>query len=143
MATAKTESTELSIGFGLLQLDPTYPLSEPKLRQLFDNLTYQKYHDFIREFWGDERYYRRFYAVGLNLRQRYPSFQNAAIGQISWQGPNRQATTVSLPIDLVLLNTPISIKDDSDVVYNRSPHNFSSDCRKACLMWEGRKTGIL
>ena len=68
MPSAKTECTELSVGFGLLRIDP-FGLTQTELDQYFDGtLTANKYKTFVHEFERDEDYYRRFYALGMDLR---------------------------------------------------------------------------
>lgn len=120
MPTPKTECTELSVGFGLLSLDPL-KISAPQIENYWvDTLTPKKFNEFLRKFTTEEAYYRRFYAIGVNLRHSHKLFTN--ITTVRWEGPQQQASSVTIPIDLLAANTPISVKADSHVVCNRSPY---------------------
>jgi tRNA A-37 threonylcarbamoyl transferase component Bud32 len=122
MPSAKTECTELSVGFGLLRIDP-FGLTQTELDQYFDGtLTANKYKTFVHELERDEDYYRRFYALGMDLRSSYPLF--AGLTTVRWEGPRHQARSLSMAKDLVASNTSISVKADSHVVFNLSPHTF-------------------
>jgi tRNA A-37 threonylcarbamoyl transferase component Bud32 len=122
MPTPKTECTELSVGFGLLELDPL-TASPKQIAQRWDNtLSASKLTDFMRKFSREEPYYRRFYAIGVNLRHSHRIFKRASISSVRWEGPQQQASSVTIPVDIIAVNTPISIKADSHVVANPSPH---------------------
>jgi len=120
MPTPKTECTELSVGFGLLSLDPL-KVPAPQIGSYWVNtLSPRKFNEFMRKFSTEEAYYRKFYAIGVNLRHSHKLFTN--ITTVRWEGPQQQASSVTIPIDLLAANTPISVKADSNVVCNRSPH---------------------
>jgi len=121
MATKKTEATELSVGFGILGVNPTDPKADIDI--LFDrSLPNQKWRDFQEEYVSDKKLYGRFFDLGLHLRTlKFPS-----VNQIIWAGPQQQAATASGATDLFVpsLNMPISVKNESNVVSNASPHNL-------------------
>ncbi len=121
MATRKTEATELAVGFGILGINPLD--QKANVTNLFiDSLSQQKWHDFQEEYALDEKLYKKFFELGLHLRElRFKS-----VVQLVWAGPQQQAATASGAKDLFIpsLNMPISVKNDSDVVLNASPHNL-------------------
>jgi len=122
MPSAKTEATELSMGFGILGFnDPIGQLDQ--IPALFGGtLSSEVYISFEVEYQQNVGLYSRFVAIGLNLREQH--FDN--ITSINWTGPDQQADTVSGANDLYIpsVNTPISVKCNSNVVANRSPYNF-------------------
>jgi len=122
MPSAKTEATELSVGFGILGFDN--PIGQlDQIPALFDDtLSPEVYISFEVEFQRNVALYSRFVDIGLNLRER----NYANITTIHWTGPDQQANTVSGASDLYIprVNTPISVKCNSNVVANRSPYNF-------------------
>jgi len=125
MSLDKTIATELSVGFGILELSPNKKLTEAEVSQFFSStLSYSNYLKYVNIFAQSPQRYGRFLDIGLNLKRRYTLFRNATVHQVFWKGPKRQASTVSLPIDLSVANIPISVKDDSNVIYNRSPYNL-------------------
>ena len=122
MPSLKTECTELSVGFGLLYLAPM-AVTHPEIERCFETtLEFEKYTDFKQEFTKKEDYYRKFYAIGLSLRSSYIPFTN--IASIRWEGPNQQAHSVSMSVDILAANTPISVKANSNVVFNLSPYKL-------------------
>ncbi|MBP7510050.1 MAG: serine/threonine protein kinase [Prolixibacteraceae bacterium] len=121
MPSAKTECTELSVGFGILK---KYPLdvSIDEAMILWENTVDQNtFNNFVLEYQGKEKYYRKFYNVGLNLANQHKVLARTQIESARWEGPNRQAYSVSLPKDIVVANIPISVKADSKVIANPSP----------------------
>lgn len=122
MPSSKTECTELSVGFGLLELDPVSSSHERILSSWNTSLSPGKLADFLVEYSRDGAYYRRFYDIGVNLRYSHTVFARSNINTVQWEGPHHQARTVSMAKDLVVANTPISIKADSNVVFNLSPY---------------------
>jgi len=122
MPSAKTEATELSMGFGILGFDN--PIGRiDQILALFDGtLSSEVYTSFEVEYQRNVALYSRFVVIGLGLRER--NFDN--ITSINWTGPDQQANTVSGANDLYIprVNTPISVKCNSNVVANRSPYNF-------------------
>lgn len=125
MSDSKTTASELSVAFGILELDPLDSLGESQLLSRFGNtLDYQVYLSFCDTYRNERQRYTRFFDLGLNIRRRYGQFRGASIYSVRWNGPEHESSTVSLPIDLIVANTPISVKDESDVIYNRSPYNM-------------------
>ncbi len=124
MPRANTECTEISVGFGLLGIGPLN-LSQRQIDTYFEKtVDAAKYAKFLTEFLQNEKLYRKFYNVGLRLRNSYPLFYNSNLKNIRWEGPTRQASTISVPRDILAVNTSISIKDDSNVVANLSPYTL-------------------
>jgi hypothetical protein len=122
MPGVKTECTELSVGFGLLGLDPINA-SQDEVNSLFAHtLTAEKYKRFKSEFGRNPDFYNRLFIVGRNIQLSYPPFQN--ITSVQWLGPQQQASTASVAIDLRANQTPISVKAQSNVVWNPSPYNL-------------------
>lgn len=121
MATKKTETTELSIGFGILGINPKDKKADIQ-NLFFDSLSNQKWFDYQDEYTRDEKLYRKFFELGLHLRE----LRFTSVNQIIWAGPQQQAATASGATDLFIpsLNMPISVKNESNVVYNASPHNL-------------------
>ena len=122
MPTAKTEGTELSVCFGLLDIDPLN-YDQDNLNQPFEgSLTREKYLSFAQEFEGNPGLYRQFYHLGLSLRDDYALFNN--LTHLRWSGPQQQAATTSASKDIIAANVPISVKNESNVVLNPSPYNL-------------------
>lgn len=122
MPTAKTESTELSVGFGLLNSDPLL-VKEEELNKFFEgSLAIDKYRDYKREYSANQGLYRQFFNLGLELRNLYPLYN--ALQHLTWSGPQQQAATTSASKDLIAANIPISVKNESNVVLNPSPYNL-------------------
>ncbi len=122
MPSSKTECTELSVGFGLLGLDPIGASREYILSAWASSLSPGKLLDYLAEYSRDEVYYRRFFEVGVNLRRSYGVFARANVNSVRWEGPHHQARSVSMAKDLVAANIPISVKANSNVVFNHSPY---------------------
>lgn len=120
----KTEATELSLAFGVLDIDPrevSYDDIEPR----FDGtLPRQKFKEFVTEFSNPSNHplYTRMFQVGQHLRQAEPYFQT--LPHIQWTGPERMAATSAMAKDIGAGAIPISVKADSDVVSNLSPYNI-------------------
>lgn len=122
MPTAKTECTELSVGFGLLDVLPS-GLSEEQILNLFSgSLPIEKYHDYLHEFESQTNLYNEFLDIGRRLRNSYPLFSH--LSQVTWSGPQQQAATTSASKDLITAGIPISVKNESNVVLNASPYNL-------------------
>lgn len=122
MPSSKTECTELSVGFGLLELDPVSSLHERILSSWANSLSPSKLSEYLAEYSRDEAYYRRFLEIGGNLRRSHGVYARANINSVRWEGPHHQARSVSMAKDLVAANIPISVKANSNVVFNHSPY---------------------
>ena len=123
MPSAKTEATELSVGFGLLGFaDPT--ATGLDIDALFEGtLSPRTFSAYVQEYLKNTREYQRFTRIGLELR-RVRFGDNVTC--VCWTGIQQQAATVMASKDLFVpaANTPISVKDNSNVVANPSPHNL-------------------
>jgi len=122
---AKTECSELSVGFGLLNLAAMFELSDKQREQYFgQTLSAEKYNGFKNEFHHqkNQALYQQLFEVGTKLRQTYPLFET--VETVQWCGPLRQAATTSAAKDLLVANTPISVKANSNLVLNASPFNL-------------------
>jgi hypothetical protein len=123
MPSAKTETTELSVGFGLLGLnDPT--IKGIDIISIFDGtLSPRTYSDYVLEYERNTVEYKKFIQIGLSLRGGH--FGGSA-PSVHWTGIQQQAATVMASKDLFVpaANTPISVKDNSHVVANPSPYNL-------------------
>jgi len=123
MPTAKTEATELAVGFGILDLDPLDHLSEDEIDRFFDGtLPEEKYKRFLEEYSSNLDFYSRFYEVGRHLESHHHPVSRSST--VQWTGPQQQAATASFSKDLLVGGIPISVKADSDVVANLSPYNL-------------------
>lgn len=122
MATAKTETTELAVGFGLLGYsDPSNLLFDQIAKNFDASLDERTFSRFRIEF-SKDKLYKRMHEVGLKLRDVYAPFKD--LTNIIWSGPERQAATTSTAKDLFAANVPISVKAESRVVGNPSPYNL-------------------
>ena len=123
MPSAKTETSELSVAFGILGLDPThfFPQSEIELR-FAGSLSEEKYAAFRAEYKRDTELYERLLRVGRIMSHKHLPFKQASV--VQWTGPFRQAATTSVAKDLLVANTPVSVKTESNVVANLSPPNM-------------------
>lgn len=122
MATEKTEATELSVAFGILGIESPTSLPYESVLSLFEStLSEQKYRRFEKEFVNpvNHRLYMKLINLGLQLRKTYSSFN--AISSVQWCGPERQSRTDTGARDLIVANTPISVKASSNVLANKSP----------------------
>lgn len=121
MASLKTEGTELSLGFGLLDVNPRDVALE-QLPTLFEGtLPAAKYEAFQAEYQANPGLYQAFVEGGRRLRQSHELFNH--LTHLRWTGMTRQAATTSAAVDLLAANTPISVKNESNVVLNGSPFN--------------------
>jgi DNA modification methylase len=128
MPSEKTESSELSLAFGVLGINEPISLSEQQVLDYFENtLSVEKYRRFQREFSNPKntRLYSRLIKLGGKLRENYPHFTK--LNRIKWLGPQKQARTDSGVQDLSAANISISVKAGSNILFNLSPsHIFES-----------------
>jgi hypothetical protein len=123
MPSAKTECTELSVGFGILGIEDVLQLSQSQVETYFEgSLSEGKYDRFKNEFPRQEVLYKRMYNVGFGLRAIHTPFKN--IQSLKWSGPQQQSAMTAVAKDLLVANTAISVKENSDVVLNSSPYNL-------------------
>jgi hypothetical protein len=123
MSTLKTKTTELSVAFGLLNREPD-KIQEEELSTLMNgSLGIRIFREVKDEFYGTNKpLYTTLFALGELVRRKYRLFNN--IDNLYWSGPERQASSVSLSQDLLVANISVSIKNESNVVYNLSPANL-------------------
>ena len=122
MPTSKTEGTEISVGLGLLNIDQ-FDLKEQDIQKYFNHtLSYEKYQEYVRNYDKNKNDYDRVFYVGQKIRSRYSFFEH--VSMVNWTGPQKQASTISVPKDIIAANIPISVKVKSNVVYNLSPFNI-------------------
>jgi tRNA A-37 threonylcarbamoyl transferase component Bud32 len=123
MPTPRTECTELSVGFGILAVENLLELKQSQVEKYFEGtLSKEKYDRFREEFPNNEALYRQMYNVGLGLRAIYSPYKK--VSSLKWAGPQQQAVTTAAAKDLIVVNTPVSVKENSDVVHNPSPYNL-------------------
>ena len=123
MPRAKTEASELSVAFGILRLDPTTAYTQDEINRFFaGSLTPEKYAKYRVEYQRNLQLYHRLYNVGHRMGMAGKPFYQAKT--VQWTGPHQQATTTSVAKDLLVANTPISVKTESNVVANLSPSNM-------------------
>ncbi len=123
MPSAKTETSELSVAFGILGMDPTYIYPQLEINQRFiESLSKEKYSAFLAEYKRNTELYERLLRVGQTMSIKHTPFRQA--GVVQWTGPFRQASTTSAAKDLLVANTPVSVKTESNVVANLSPPNM-------------------
>lgn len=122
MATEKTEYTEISVGCGLLGRQVAN-ISAAEVSNLFEGtLTVSKLKAFQSAF-TNSPFYQRLHRLGMQVRANYSPFQK--IVSLKWTGSVRAASSVSSSQDLLVFNSlPVSIKANSNVVYNLSPVNL-------------------
>jgi hypothetical protein len=122
MATAKTECSELSVGFGLLGINSPASADYTTVATKFDETLSQPVFARFIETYPTLPLYSAMKDVGLRLRSVYQPFLN--LERVQWTGGDLQAATMSTAKDLLARNIPISVKADSRVVGNPSPYNL-------------------
>ncbi len=123
MPSAKTECTELSVGFGILGIENVLELNQHQIESYFEgSLTTEKYKKFQGEFPQKETLYKKMYNVGFGLRAIHTPFKN--VNSLKWAGPQQQSAMTAVAKDLLVANTAVSVKENSDVVLNSSPYNL-------------------
>lgn len=128
MPTEKTECSELSVAFGILGIENPLALLKDQVSSLFENtLSPQKYDRFKAEFDNptNKKTYTQMHSVGRKLRTHYSLFNN--VTSLKWRGTLKRSKTASGAQDLLVANTQVSLKAESDIVNNFSPaHLFIS-----------------
>ena len=125
MPSEKTECSELSVAFGVLGLEDPMAVREDDTHRLFEGtLTPEKFSRFKKEYINPKNslLYKRLISVGDKLRSAYPLFSN--VTSLQWCGPHKQAKTDTGAKDLLVANTPVSVKAESNIIANRSPYVF-------------------
>jgi DNA modification methylase len=127
MPTEKTECSELSLAYGLLDIEDPLNLSPDQILHFFEGtLSPDKYKRFRDEFINpsNTKLYSKLYDLGKLLRVKHNLFNN--VNSVQWLGPQKLARTSSGAQDLLVANTPISIKAESNIISNASPSNIFS-----------------
>lgn len=142
MPDKKTEATELAVGFGILGQDPLN-IDLDKIEELFcGTLNLDKFQNFQQEYSSNYKLiptYHLLYNLGLKIRD-YLISKNITPQIIEWTGPQRQYASVTLSKDLIIPNSlPISVKTESNVVYNLSPFNLFVQLPQALGFQKTRK----
>jgi DNA modification methylase len=122
MPSEKTEASEISVAFGILNIDDPTSLSDKDVNRFFQgSLSSEKYARFKQEFTNpkNNRLYKRLLSLGNKLRSTYTLFSN--VNELQWSGPRKQAKAASEAEDLIVANTPVSIKASSNLLDNFSP----------------------
>ncbi len=123
MPSDKTECTELSLGFGILGIENVLELNRCQVETYFEgSLSTEKYDRFKDEFPKKEVLYTQMYNVGFGLRAIHTPFKN--VNSLKWAGPQQQSAMTAVAKDLLVANTAVSVKENSDVVLNSSPYNL-------------------
>lgn len=122
MATIFTKTTELSVAFGLLGIDPLKSTYNDVAGRL-DELDQDTYNVVIAEF-KNAKTYKKLWFVGNDIRMK--RLGGSPISKVEWMGLDKQRKTVAVSKDLHVKehNLYISVKTDSDVVFNLSPYNL-------------------
>jgi hypothetical protein len=89
MPTPKTECTELSVGFGLLQCDPTSIASDTAVKLWDGTLDQETFLDYVTEFQSNETFYRKFYNIVVNLACSHKTLARSRI-IVRWEGPRQR-----------------------------------------------------
>jgi len=123
MPSARTECTELSLAFGILGVENFLEQDRDQIESCFEGtLSQNKYERFKSEFPQREALCTQMHNVGFGLRAIHSLFRG--ISSLRWAGPQPQAATTAVAKDLIVANTPVSVKENSNVVYNLSPYNL-------------------
>lgn len=122
MPTQKTIATEVSVILGLLDTNwqsVCYDKLPEELKASFSEDHYRQAADFYKK---DPFLCNSLTEAGKNLRLHVPEL--SSIAKIEWKGPSRLARSVISSQDILVNNIPISVKVESNVVYNLSPKNM-------------------
>lgn len=122
MATPKTETSELSVAFGLLGIQNPVAVNYNDIKNSFQDTLSEEKFSVVRDTYLTDPLFNSMRNVGGRLRESYPLFHN--LQAIRWTGGDRQAATMSTAKDLQAANVPISVKAESRVVGNPSPYNL-------------------
>jgi tRNA A-37 threonylcarbamoyl transferase component Bud32 len=123
MASAKTECTELSVGFGILGIENILDLTQNQVENYFEGtLSTEKYDRFKNEYPNRKTLCKQMYNVGFGLRAIHTPFKD--VNSLKWAGPQQQSAMTAVAKDLLVANTAVSIKGNSNVVLNSSPYNL-------------------
>lgn len=125
MATAFTKTTEMSVAFGLLGVHPLESSFDLLVDSFSNTLDQNNYNIAIKEFKNVKKAkkYDKLWILGQEIRRNY--FEDRPVTKVEWLGLHKQRKTVSVSKDLSVNNyVYISVKSDSNIVFNLSPHNL-------------------
>jgi site-specific DNA-methyltransferase (adenine-specific) len=123
MPSERTECSELSVAFGVLGVEDPTVFDEERINEIFEGtVTQEKYSRYKKEYGNPKNHglYLRLINIGKRLRNEYKLF--TSVTSLQWSGPQKQAKTDTGAKDLLVANTPISVKAGSDIYGNRSPY---------------------
>lgn len=126
MATPRTETTELAVGFGLLGVHPLHTEHGPLSTKFEGTLTATKFSELQDTLRNDKRLktkFDRLFDLGRRLKTKRPDLF-PAVANVRWLGPVKQSRAVAASQDLMVGTTSISVKAESKVVFNLSPYNL-------------------
>lgn len=122
MPTQKTTATEVSVILGLLDTDwktVRYDSLPEDLKKSFSEDCYRQ----ALEFYGkNPSLCDSLTEAGKKLKTYVPEITE--IKSIEWKGPKQLASSVAISQDILVNSIPVSVKTESDVVYNLSPSNM-------------------
>jgi hypothetical protein len=130
-----TETSELLVAFGVLDIQPT-EVEFKDIDKFFNKTLAQEIFDKIcSEIRNGTRpaEYEKLFSVGQSIKTEFLSDTERI--KVEWIGPSKQRKTVSISKDLRINdNINISVKTNSNVVYNLSPHNLFLALPRGTLM---------
>lgn len=125
MATIFTKTTELSVALGLLDIDPLESIYND-IADRIGKLDRDTYDAVIAELNSSKKakIYKKLRIVGDNIRIKY--LNGRPVSKVEWMGLSKQRKTVSVSKDLYIEDHRlyVSVKSDSNVVFNLSPYNL-------------------
>lgn len=125
MVSPSTIITELMVAFGILELEPAVSEYNNVASLFSGTLEEEDYKVLLKKLKDTKNInkYNKFLEVGNKLSKSI--YANTQIRKIEWHGKKRQKSSVTISKDLcVNSNSYISVKANSDVVFNLSPFNL-------------------
>ena len=124
LAGSKTEATELSVAFGILQINNPSDIHFTKVDKFFGgSLNRRKFHTFKTELNNpkNENLYKELIEVGQRIRKNYSHFENT--NSLIWRGEKKQTLPIPVTQDLSVNGILVSVKAQSNLILNTSPNN--------------------
>jgi len=126
VADERTETTELAVAFGLINLHPLETDYRSIGSRFEGTLTEAKFEELKATLRGNaelQSMFDQLFQLGVRLKRARPDlFPDSA--NVRWVGPIQQSRSVTVSQDLVCGTTSISVKAESRVVFNLSPYNL-------------------
>lgn len=126
MADERTETTELAVAFGLLNIHPSetdYRSISTRFEGTLTGEKFQNLKNTLRDSTVLRNMFDKLFELGVCLKRARPDlFPDSA--NVRWVGPVQQSRSVTVSQDLVYGTTSISVKAESRVVFNLSPYNL-------------------